>query len=40
MEGKASLSYERDRDGPIRMVRQKLAAEICMSVVQQICNIE
>jgi hypothetical protein len=39
-----SLSLEQNRDGPIRMVLQRLATQVCMSVLQQIrsiaCKIE
>jgi hypothetical protein len=31
MEG--SLSRERDRDGPIRVVLRRLAAQVCMNVM-------
>ncbi len=30
-----SLSLERDTDGHIRMVLQRLAAQVCMNVIQQ-----
>jgi hypothetical protein len=30
-----SLSHERDRDGPIRMVLRRLAAQVCMNIIQQ-----
>jgi hypothetical protein len=30
-----SLSSERDRDGPIRVVLLRLAAQVCMHVIQQ-----
>jgi hypothetical protein len=32
---KGSLSCEQDRDGPIRVVLQRLAAQECMNVIQQ-----
>ncbi len=39
-----AASRERDRDGPIRVVLRRLAAQVCMSVIQQIrgvaCMIE
>jgi hypothetical protein len=42
--GKACLSRKQDREGPIREVLQRLAAQVCMSVIQQIrsivCKIE
>jgi hypothetical protein len=36
---KAGQSHEWDRDEPIRMVLQRLAAPVWMSVIQQIRNI-
>jgi hypothetical protein len=30
-----SLYHERDRDGPIRVVLRRLAAQVCMNVIQQ-----
>ncbi len=35
-----SLSHERDRDGPIRVVLRRLAAQVCMSVIQKISVIQ
>jgi hypothetical protein len=32
---KGSLSCERDRDGPILVVLRRLAAQVCMNVIQQ-----
>ncbi len=37
--GEGNLSCERDRDGPIRVVLQRLAAQECMNVIQQIHGI-
>jgi hypothetical protein len=34
-----SLSCERDRDGPIHEVLQRLAAQVCVNVIQQIRKI-
>jgi hypothetical protein len=31
----SSLSHEQDRDGPIRVVLQRLAAQVCMNVIRQ-----